>query len=72
MTFTEASTVENLVRDALLRLNPEIAALPDRADDVLYKLLAIVLSVRSALLKYTLHQDQELFGKAYGYVRVYC
>lgn len=44
--------VEDWVRDALIRLNPEIAALPDRADEVLYKLRAIVLSVRSdGLLK---------------------
>jgi len=35
------------LRDALIRLNPEIAARPDRADEVLYKLRAIVLSVRS-------------------------
>jgi len=39
--------VESWVRDALIRLNPEIAAQPDRADEVLYKLRAIVLSVRS-------------------------
>ena len=39
--------VERWVRDALIRLNPEIAALPDRADEVLYKLRAIILSVRS-------------------------
>ncbi|CAA7627612.1 type I restriction endonuclease subunit R [Magnetospirillum sp. SS-4] len=39
--------VEAWVRDALIRLNPEIAAIPDRADEVLYKLRAIVLSVRS-------------------------
>jgi type I restriction enzyme R subunit len=39
--------VESWVRDALIRLNPEIAALPDRADEVLYKLRAIVLAVRS-------------------------
>ena len=39
--------VEPWLRDALLRLNPEIAAQPDRADEVLYKLRAIVLSVRS-------------------------
>lgn len=39
--------VESFVRDALVRLNPEIAAQPDRADEVLYKLRAIVLSVRS-------------------------
>lgn len=39
--------VEKWVRDALIRLNPEIAAQPDRADEVLYKLRAIILSVRS-------------------------
>ena len=39
--------VEPFVRETLLRLNPEIAANPDRADEVLYKLRAIVLSVRS-------------------------
>ena len=44
--------VEPWVRDALIRLNPEIAAVPDRADEVLYKLRAIVLAVRSdGLLK---------------------
>lgn len=39
--------VEPWLRDALIRLNPEVAAQPDRADEVLYKLRAIVLSVRS-------------------------
>lgn len=39
--------VEPWLRNALIRLNPEIAAQPDRADEVLYKLRAIVLSVRS-------------------------
>jgi type I restriction enzyme R subunit len=39
--------VEPWLRDALIRLNPEIAAQPDRADEVLYKLRAVVLSVRS-------------------------
>lgn len=39
--------VEPWLRGALIRLNPEIAAQPDRADEVLYKLRAIVLSVRS-------------------------
>lgn len=39
--------VEPWLREALIRLNPEIAAQPDRADEVLYKLRAIVLSVRS-------------------------
>lgn len=38
---------EDWIRDALIRLNPEIAAVHDRADEVLYKLRAIVLSVRS-------------------------
>jgi len=39
--------VGDWIRDALIRLNPEIAAVPDRADEVLYKLRAIVLAVRS-------------------------
>ena len=39
--------VEPWLRAALIRLNPEIAAQPDRADEVLYKLRAIILSVRS-------------------------
>ena len=39
--------VEPWLREALIRLNPEIATDPDRADEVLYKLRAIVLSVRS-------------------------
>jgi type I restriction enzyme R subunit len=39
--------VESFVREALIRLNPDIAAQPERADEVLYKLRAIVLGVRS-------------------------
>jgi type I restriction enzyme R subunit len=39
--------IEDWIRDALIRLNPEVAAVPDRADEVLYKLRAVVLSVRS-------------------------
>ena len=39
--------VEAWLRDALIHLNPDIAAEPDRADEVLYKLRAVVLSVRS-------------------------
>jgi len=39
--------VEDHVRQALLRLNPAVAERPDRADEVLYKLRAIVLAVRS-------------------------
>lgn len=39
--------VESMVRDALIRLNPEIANQPDDADTVLYRLRAITLSVQS-------------------------
>ena len=39
--------VESEVREALIRLNPEIAQQPDRADEVLYRLRAILLSVHS-------------------------
>ena len=38
---------EPWVREALFRLNPEIAVDPDRADQVIYKLRAIILAVRS-------------------------
>ncbi|MDF1597092.1 MAG: type I restriction endonuclease subunit R [Acidimicrobiia bacterium] len=39
--------VEGHLREALIRLNPEVAAELDRADDVLYKLRAILMGVRS-------------------------
>lgn len=39
--------VEPWVREALIRLNPEIAAQPDRADEVIYNLRACVLSVQA-------------------------
>lgn len=39
--------VEDHLREALIRLNPDIAAQPDRADDVLYRLRAILMGVRS-------------------------
>ncbi|MBJ6726366.1 type I restriction endonuclease subunit R [Geomesophilobacter sediminis] len=39
--------VESMMRDALIRLNPEIKAQPDRADEVLYRLRTIPLSVQS-------------------------
>lgn len=39
--------VESMVRDALIRLNPEIGANPDLADDVIYRLRAVFLSVRA-------------------------
>ena len=37
--------LEPSVRSALLRLNPEISAEPDRADEVIYKLRGIILGV---------------------------
>jgi type I restriction enzyme R subunit len=39
--------VEPWVREALIRLNPEIAIQPDRADEVIYNLRACILSVQS-------------------------
>ena len=39
--------VEAWLREALLRLNPEIEAQPDRADEVIYALRAILLSVQA-------------------------
>src|SRR4029077_168346 len=39
--------VEDHLREALIRLNAEIAAQPDRADDILYRLRAILLNVRT-------------------------
>jgi type I restriction enzyme R subunit len=39
--------VEPWLREALIRLNPEIAAEPDRADEVIYNLRACILSVEA-------------------------
>jgi type I restriction enzyme R subunit len=39
--------VEAWVKEALVKLNPEIAARPDRADEVIYSLRAILLSVQA-------------------------
>src|SRR5262245_24079053 len=38
--------VEMWVKEALVKLNPEIAARPDRADEVIYNLRAILFSVQ--------------------------
>src|SRR5262245_42577757 len=54
-TFVDAATlprqpqevlVESYVRDALIRMNPTIASRPERADEVLYRLRAAVMTVR--------------------------
>jgi len=39
--------VEAWVREALIVLNPEIAAQPDRADEVIYNIRACILSVQA-------------------------
>ena len=44
---THEVIVEDHLREALIRLNPEIAAEPDRADDVLYRLRAILMGVET-------------------------
>ena len=54
--------VESFVREALIRLNPDIAAQPERADEVLYKLRAIVLAdpmdaLTEALLIFAARRD---------------
>ncbi|MHB8523944.1 MAG: hypothetical protein ACYDH9_24740 [Limisphaerales bacterium] len=40
--------VESWLREALLRLNPEIAVQPDRADEVIYALRATILSEKGS------------------------
>lgn len=40
--------LEAILRDALVRLNPEIAADPTKADEVIYQLRAIVVSARTS------------------------
>jgi type I restriction enzyme R subunit len=37
--------IEATIKEALIRLNPSISAVPDRADEVIYKLRAILISV---------------------------
>jgi type I restriction enzyme, R subunit len=44
--MTHEILVEDHLREALIRLNPSIAAQPDRADDVLYRLRAVIMTVR--------------------------
>ncbi len=51
--------VEPMVKEALIRLNPEIAAEPSRADEVIYKLRTIILSVQP----HNLVTQNELFKK---------
>ena len=51
--------VEPMVKEALIRLNPEIAAESSRADEVIYKLRTVILSVQP----HNLVTQNELFKK---------
>lgn len=39
--------VESMVKEALIRLNPEIAEIPDRADEIIYRLRTVFLSTEA-------------------------
>lgn len=70
--------IETELKKALIKLNPEIAALPERADEVIYKLRSILLSVNSTGLVRAneefaewLKGDKTMpFGKNYAHVTV--
>lgn len=51
--------VEPMVKEALIRLNPEIAAEPSHADEVIHKLRTVILSVQP----HNLVPQNELFKK---------
>ena len=51
--------VESMVKDALIRLNPEIAAEPSRADEVIQKLRTLTLSTQA----HTIVSQNEAFKK---------
>lgn len=51
--------VETMVKEALIRLNPEIAEEPSRADEVIYKLRTLILTVQP----HNLVTQNELFKK---------
>ncbi|OES45366.1 type I restriction endonuclease subunit R [Domibacillus iocasae] len=57
-TYSDVMVVP-MVKDALIRLNPEIAEEPSRADEVIYKLRTIILSVQPG----NLITQNELFKK---------
>ena len=51
--------VEPMLKEALIRLNPAIAEEPSRADEVIYKLRTLILSVQP----HNLVTQNELFKK---------
>ena len=70
--------IETELKQALIKLNPEIAALPERADEVIYKLRSILLSVNSTGLVRANEEFAEWlkgnktmpFGKNYAHVSI--
>ena len=70
--------IETELKQALVKLNPEIAALPERADEVIYKLRSILLSVNSTGLVRANEEFAEWlkgnktmpFGKNYAHVSI--
>ncbi|MAW60657.1 MAG: DEAD/DEAH box helicase [Planctomycetes bacterium] len=75
----EDPLVEDYLRDALIRLNPSIAAKPDRADEVLHRLRAIMLGCRhdglikanEAFAKWLLGECSMPFGEDGEHVTVH-
>ena len=63
--------VESMVKDALIRLNPAIAEEPSRADEVIYKLRALIMSTdennlitqNEAFKRFAFEQNSFPFGK---------
>ncbi|MEK4853366.1 HsdR family type I site-specific deoxyribonuclease [Paenibacillus sp. FSL H7-0756] len=51
--------VETMIKEALIRLNPEIAEEPSRADEVIYKLRTLILTVQP----HNLVTQNEMFKK---------
>lgn len=70
--------IETELKQALIKLNPEIKAQPERADEVIYKLRSILLSVNSTGLVRANEEFAEWlkgnktmpFGKNYAHVTV--
>ena len=70
--------IETELKQALIKLNPEIKAQPERADEVIYKLRSILLSVNSTGLVRANEEFAEWlkgnktmpFGKNYAHVSV--
>lgn len=58
--FTDV-LVEDMVKSALIKLNPEIAEEPDRADEVIHRLRSVILSTQS----HNLVANNEVFKKLF-------